>query len=663
MAPVTNERLIVTRESPRVSVGFLTETEGLMVAGDDMLERVQASRSVHKGPFRKGDRYKSMTASVVSVKTSKKMADPAGTFQLELLDEGRYTNQSGFSWERIIRPNTFIWIDMQRPGLPAVSNDRTDHNQPIIDKDRAGSAHRVMVGFVDTVTGTASMAGGKPNRRVLIQGRDVGKLLVNAEIKNAFAVSLAAHKAGLNLDILDKEIPWGVRSPAETIKSYWNARLFGDRSIERGRLTGDGMIRFRLGPANYDNQKAGYGVSGETVGKMNTTTDQVVRYHMATPDDVTNIFQDTSELQFDGNYFNFFKRLVGIPFNEIFIDTRFDHENVVRKEDATAGGQNQNPENYSEGTRKGGGNKWYKSNVEEFRAVYSDASGSKKTYFKAPSDLMPGGADTFGTMFIRPCPWPWRGDGFVNQIGGADSSNEVNTIDTNDMSQTRYKKLDLVAPDKDGRNRWDSLLLHKIKPSEVEGYSRSRSDLDVFTWFWTTTKGVRAITQNGSIPTRVLQYVIAPPIIYKGLIRRYGVKYLETYVPFVDPDKLEEEASRAFRYTRRLADYYSFNFIFWNASLTIKGNPNIHIGDRVLVEHDQTEYYVESVSHDLVVFGKFLTSLGLTRGVKRGWWGIKGKGTSRKFFEMDTVADSMVMRDQGTEILTEQKNRSMGAQT
>ena len=140
-----------------------------------------------------------------------------------MVDEGRYKQKFGFTWEHVLRPNTLIWIDLQRPGLRAVKNDRADQAVPAISAEQASAPQLVMVGVVDTVTTTASMSGGKPQRRITVQGRDAGKMLINAEIKNALAVSVIG-RAYPELGIALDDIQIGQKSVPEMIEMYWERK-------------------------------------------------------------------------------------------------------------------------------------------------------------------------------------------------------------------------------------------------------------------------------------------------------------------------------------------------------------------------------------------------------------------------------------------------------
>ena len=606
--------LNVTRETPRASVGFYAEQYGLMVASPIGKNSpvIRESSLITDGPFTPGKEAKSINASLVSVSTQKDLSNPAGTFNIELVEEGRYKNKAEFSWENIIRPNTLVWIDLQRPGLPAIYKGSPvndfgigSRGNPTITQENASKPQRVMVGFVDSVTTTASMSGGVPQRRISIQGRDAGKVLVNAEIKNAEAISLIGSMHGY-FNIWSKDIQIGEQTVSEIVKDYWENKLFSTRSFSTAVTFGDGLINFFVGPT-----------------KNSINIKELFKYQLATADAKVFAFEGMQELSWDGNYFNLFKKLIGVPFFEIFIDSRFD-DNVIWESDRKA--------------------PWYYDNLNK-----TDKTGAKNPQkqsgkaYTFPSDLLGSDTPAYSTLFVRPAPWPWRGDKNISKIGEGKDSKIIKH-----MASQHNNDWGVTVPDNSGVERWKSLLIHEVHEEDIISYTKTRTDLDVFNWFWCQDRFLAYIEQaNGSADGSIsswgknIQYWLNPPLAYPGLVKRYGLKFMETDVPFINMDNF---AYFAWRYTRILADYYCFNWLFWSGSITVKGNPNIRVGDKLFVWADSRIYYIEGVTHNFQQFGQYTTTVTITRGTKYNWF-----EDNKRFFSLDKLTGSKVVDFDATE--------------
>lgn len=608
------DKLLVSHERPRVSVGFFTETVGLLVANDQGITAVKANRTGINKAYSVGDATRSADAVLKAVRTQKSISNVVGTFEIEIVEQGRYKHKFGFGWEHILRPNTLIWIDMQRDGLPAVKQEY-EPSEVYLTEREASEPRRVMVGFVDSLTYSASMTGGKPQRTITIRGKDVGKILINAQIQNALAVNIAAG-AFSSLDLSLKQIEPGLNVVASLIKQYFQNKLFGKESdIGQAAIKGHGLVNFELGPAD----KGGRGA---------LRAKDVLKFEASTPNDAIMATPSMVELTFDGNYMNLFKKMCGVPFNEIFVDTRTSSEisrgAVIQKVDR-------------------GDSKFFKSNVQGAFVKQQQVNPTVGLDSGVGvSDLFPNGSDVFGTMFVRPCPWPWRGDDFVNRAYST-KDNPIPTI----FTKTFDTKFNVDAPDNKGMRRWQSLPTHIINDEDIVSYTRHRTDDDVYNWFWVQDRFWYYLEQASGVGagvTQAAQYVFNPPILYQELIKRYGIKFVECTVPFVifDRDDSEKTVKNAFRYTRRLADWYAFNFIFWSGSITVKGNPNVHIGDKCHVLIDGREYYIEGVSQDFQVFGQWTTTLQLSRGTQIGFWGGNDANLPQlRFFQFDSSAGAV----------------------
>jgi hypothetical protein len=96
--------------------------------------------------------------SVVTLTTTKRISDSAGSFTLVLVPRSLSNIPNAGGWQDVVECMDFIeiflWCPPRRPDIP------------------------VMRGFVDTITEDFSIEGGQPQRKIVITGRDYGKLLL-----------------------------------------------------------------------------------------------------------------------------------------------------------------------------------------------------------------------------------------------------------------------------------------------------------------------------------------------------------------------------------------------------------------------------------------------------------------------------------------------------
>ena len=70
------------------------------------------------------------------------------------------------------------------------------------------------------------------------------------------------------------------------------------------------------------------------------------------------------------------------------------------------------------------------------------------------------------------------------------------------------------------------------------------------------------------------------------------------------------------RFYEELFNFNIKNNIFTNGTLVVKGKNSYHVGERVITESENMEYYVESVSHNFNCYGTWNTQLSVTRGIQ-----------------------------------------------
>ena len=146
---------------------------------------------------------------------------------------------------------------------------------------------------------------------------------------------------------------------------------------------------------------------------------------------------------------------------------------------------------------------------------------------------------------------------------------------------------------------WITLKQTVIKDMDIVSDNTGRSDLETYTIF--------------SVHLSMMDDVIDTwhyPLWYPPFYHKYGLTQLSVQTSY---EVLSEDAVDDF-----FQDLFNFNIknnVFTNGTIVVKGSNKYKVGERILVESDNMEFYVESVSHNFNCYGSWTTSLGVTRGI------------------------------------------------
>lgn len=154
-------------------------------------------------------------------------------------------------------------------------------------------------------------------------------------------------------------------------------------------------------------------------------------------------------------------------------------------------------------------------------------------------------------------------------------------------------------------NKEDWLVLPRITVPDYDIVSDNtgRSDLETYT--------VYSVKQNlmGEEYTNLY-----PPLWYPPYYAKYGISQLQVGTIYEAPAGDTQKAMAS--YYQDLFNFNIKNNVFGNGTIVVKGQAIYHVGERIIIESDGMEYYVESVSHNFNCYGSWTTSLGVTRGIK-----------------------------------------------
>lgn len=165
------------------------------------------------------------------------------------------------------------------------------------------------------------------------------------------------------------------------------------------------------------------------------------------------------------------------------------------------------------------------------------------------------------------------------------------------------------------QSTWNALPMHTVTDEEVVADSIGRSDIETYA-FYTVGLSSYFSTFDISKSTGVLPYW------YEPYHKKFGVRRLHRLTGYAmyGATEDEENAANALKaYQRDLFNWNIHNPNFYNGFLTVIGQHEYKIGDRLLyksVEDERDiEFFIESVSHDFTNYGTWTTKLGLTRGL------------------------------------------------
>lgn len=172
------------------------------------------------------------------------------------------------------------------------------------------------------------------------------------------------------------------------------------------------------------------------------------------------------------------------------------------------------------------------------------------------------------------------------------------------------------------RDDWTALPLIVISDHDLVSDNTGRSDLETYTVF--------SVQQQfmGDDYTNIYR-----PLWYPPHYSKYGITQLQVSTIYDVAGGADIQSTMA-QYFKDLFNWNIKNSVFSNGTLVVKGKAAYHVGQRINIEYENMEYYVESVTHNFNVYGNWTTSLGVTRGITPNErftapWGLYEEMTDR----------------------------------
>lgn len=152
------------------------------------------------------------------------------------------------------------------------------------------------------------------------------------------------------------------------------------------------------------------------------------------------------------------------------------------------------------------------------------------------------------------------------------------------------------------KKEWTSLTRIIIKDNDLVSDNTGRSDLETYTLYTVNMTLLGEDTRN-----------LYNPLWYPPYYAKYGITQLAVNTVYEATGDVEAGMKQ---FHEELFNFNIKNNLFANGTLVVKGSNQYKVGQRVILESENMEFYVESVTHTFNCYGTWTTSLGVTRGIE-----------------------------------------------
>jgi hypothetical protein len=558
--------------------------------------------------------------TLISCQTFKDISQPAGQFIIHLVDRLRYDTR--------VKPMDVVSISMSNhlSYNSRVNNSRIKYNESV--------THATMIGLVDSVKRKRVIdpQSGKPQVFCEIRGRDFGKLLVKHQIR--YLPWLVGNQSGAQMSqALKSQMTWlasGLTSEGDI------AKLLQD------------TIRHLL----TQGIKMQFNVKNQTID-----IDNLFSYRFSTGLGYLP-FSKTLQSQI-GAFWSILQGYANLPWNEIWIDTvnapeqvipnsicNFDFSSPIGKDIPIFNpitGKPEKDEKEKDITRLD-----TTPPTETLRQIWGEM-------IKEPDALTKGSgkyqelADKYPQFFFKPTPVDSEGNPNLTELNTRPK--DINVLPATTIDESYVMIFCRQTPFDD--NRWESLKENRslqIVNDDIIEQDLGIQDHEVFNYFWVQPVMASVpmeiqMKQIGIYPIMISQSFLPdteldansniqdytknpknwdkqgnpikiPPQDIPSAIEKYGLNALELETSAWQWNKKQMSiiTEIANQYMLALANWNKWNAELISGTLTIKGCPDLHVGDVLYNKDEGMCYYVESVSNTYIQYQQIVTTLFLTRG-------------------------------------------------
>lgn len=193
---------------------------------------------------------------------------------------------------------------------------------------------------------------------------------------------------------------------------------------------------------------------------------------------------------------------------------------------------------------------------------------------------------------------------FIKQLGNA-PFNETFWEIAPDSEDGTDKATLIHRPTPFEKNDWVALNRITIKDDDLVSNNTGRSDLETYTVYKVQMKVWDEATDN-----------LFLPLWYPPYYSKYGLRELKIQSLYqANPQSATTSNYNPIVFTTKLFNFNIKNNIMENGSITVKGSNQYKVGERVILESEDMEYYVEGVGHNFNMYSSWITTLQVTRGL------------------------------------------------
>lgn len=508
--------------------------------------------------------------SLVACQTYKDIGQPTGSFMIHLADFGRY--------DKFLKPMDLVTISMSNhtPFAPSTGN---------LSFSRDQLTHATMIGFIDSVRRKRLIDPntGKPNVFCEIKGRDFGKLMVKHQVRY---------------------LPWllggieGERMLSPVVTMF--------KSLLSGFMTG-GKIDFLVA----NNFRKMFAESVKMTVSFDKRQLQIQNsFSFRAHKDLGVIPYNLPVMGQEGSFWQVLGNFANLPFNELWVDTINNPKHII--DDSEVSPLSSPLTNDKLGER---------------RAQAKDYIGKQTSSDKEQS------TKNFGA-----------------------NGEKISTAEKYGDKNNAYTMLFLRRTPFD-KDDWKAVPRIFISNSDIQEHDLGVSDHEVYNYFVTypllpipndlTLKGIgilpllttrqrqfdevagaggypRAIvlsSADGGVSSGGDEARKHAKISRRNAVEKFGYLPMEQRTRVwlnSESGKMNNVSRTANLLTLTLANWYKHNSVLKSGAMTIKGLPDMHVGN-VLVNVDEgEEYYVEGVANNYVQYQPMTTTAMVTRGQRIG---------------------------------------------
>ena len=173
----------------------------------------------------------------------------------------------------------------------------------------------------------------------------------------------------------------------------------------------------------------------------------------------------------------------------------------------------------------------------------------------------------------------------------------------------------VVRPTPFNKPDWDNLPVIKITDADVVSDEVGRSDVETYSIF---SVGAKTLFS----PHDTYKTFGVLPYWNKEYAKKYGNSRLHVETSYTSVSSSEDVELQTDTMRELMRDLYNWNIknnSMLNGNLVVKGSNKYKVGTRIIYtsteNNSKNEFYVTSVTHTFVNFGKYTTTLGVTRGL------------------------------------------------